>query len=60
MSAFQSHTTSNPSAPAQEAALAAYTQRDRAVAEVAKMVAAFRRRRDLVTGLFAELLPDLP
>ncbi len=60
MSAFQSHTTSNPSAPAQEAALAAYTQRDRAVAEVAKMVTAFRRRRDLVTDLFAELLPDLP
>jgi aspartate aminotransferase len=60
MSAFQSHTTSNPSAPAQEAALAAYTQRDRAVAEVEKMVAAFRRRRDLVTDLFAELLPDLP
>jgi len=60
MSAFQSHTTSNPSAPAQEAALAAYTQRDRAAAEVAKMVTAFRRRRNLVTDLFAELLPDLP
>lgn len=60
MSAFQSHTTSNPSAPAQEAALAAYTLRDKAAAEVATMVGAFRRRRNLVTDLFAELLPDLP
>jgi aspartate aminotransferase len=60
MSAFQSHTTSNPSSPAQEAALAAYTERDRAEAEVGKMVEAFRRRRDLVTALFAELVPSLP
>jgi aspartate aminotransferase len=60
MSAFQSHTTSNPSSPAQEAALAAYTERDRAMSEVSEMVKAFRRRRDLVTTLFAELLPSLP
>jgi aspartate aminotransferase len=60
MSAFQSHTTSNPSSPAQEAALAAYTDRDRAQAEVARMVEAFRRRRDLVTNLFAEVVPGLP
>jgi aspartate aminotransferase len=60
MSAFQSHTTSNPSSPAQEAALAAYTERDRAEAEVNGMVNAFRRRRDLVTRLFAELVPGLP
>jgi aspartate aminotransferase len=60
MSAFQSHTTSNPSSPAQEAALAAYTERDRAEAEVSTMVEAFRRRRDLVTTLFADLLPSLP
>jgi aspartate aminotransferase len=60
MSAFQSHTTSNPSSPAQEAALAAYTERNRAEAEVARMVEAFRRRRDLVTDLFAELVPSLP
>ncbi len=59
MSAFQSHTTSNPSSPAQEAALAAYAERDRAEAEVSKMAKAFRRRRDLVTALFAELLPSL-
>jgi aspartate aminotransferase len=60
ISAFQSHTTSNPSSPAQEAALAAYTDRERADAEVARMVEAFRRRRDLVTALFAEFLPSLP
>lgn len=59
MSAFQSHTTSNPSSPAQEAALAAYLDRERADAEVKRMVEAFRRRRDLVTGLFDELLPGL-
>jgi len=59
MSAFQSHTTSNPSSPAQEAALAAYSQRDRGLAEVNKMVRAFRRRRDLVTALFDEFLPNL-
>jgi len=59
MSAFQSHTTSNPSSPAQEAALAAYTERDRSQAEVRKMVRAFRRRRDLVTALFDEFLPNL-
>jgi aspartate aminotransferase len=59
MSAFQSHTTSNPSSPAQEAALAAYEQRDRAEKEVNGMVKAFRRRRDLVTSLFDELLPGL-
>jgi aspartate aminotransferase len=60
MSAFQSHTTSNPSSPSQEAALVAYTERERAAGEVGKMVDAFRRRRDLVTRLFQELLPDLP
>ena len=60
MSAFQSHTTSNPSTPSQEAALAAYVEGDRARAEVGRMVAAFRRRRDLVTGLFDELFPELP
>jgi len=59
MSAFQSHTTSNPSSPAQEAALAAYVETERAEAEVRRMVEAFRRRRDLVTGLFDELLPNL-
>jgi aspartate aminotransferase len=60
MSAFQSHTTSNPSAPSQEAALAAYSQPERSGADVRRMVEAFRRRRDLVTRLFDELLPRLP
>jgi len=59
MSAFQSHTTSNPSSPAQEAALAAYVETKRAEVEVKGMVEAFRRRRDLVTALFDKLLPGL-
>lgn len=60
MSAFQSHTTSNPASPSQEAALAAFSERDRAGADVRRMVQAFRRRRDLVASLFDELLPGLP
>jgi aspartate aminotransferase len=60
MSALQSHTTSNPASPSQEAAMAAYAQPERAQAEVERMVQAFRRRRDLVVRLFDELLPDLP
>ena len=58
MADLQSHTTSNPSSPAQMAALAAYRDWDRAVEEVDRMAAAFRRRRDLATRLFDELLPD--
>jgi len=57
LSALQSHTTSNPATPSQLAALAAYTEHDRARAAVEEMVKAFRRRRDLVTGLMDELLP---
>jgi aspartate aminotransferase len=57
MSDLQSHMTSNPSAPAQQAVLAAYTQWDRSMKEVARMVEAFKRRRDLATRLFGELLP---
>lgn len=56
--ALQSHTTSNAAAPSQAAALAAFGSRDRAEAAVAGMVAAFKRRRDLVTGLMADLLPE--
>jgi aspartate aminotransferase len=59
MADLQSHMTSNPSAPAQMAALAAYSDWDRAMGEVDRMVEAFRRRRDLATSLFGELLPDL-
>lgn len=59
MSALQSQTTSNPAAPSQIAALAAFQHPDRAREEVRAMVAAFRRRRDLVVGLFGELLPEV-
>lgn len=58
MSDFQSHTTSNASSPAQQAALAAYQNWDRSLQEVARMVEAFRRRRDLAKSLFDRLLPD--
>jgi aspartate/methionine/tyrosine aminotransferase len=57
MADLQSHMTSNPSAPAQMAALAAFSDWDRSMEEVDRMVAAFRRRRDLATRLFSELLP---
>ncbi len=56
--ALQGHTTSNAAAPSQAAALAAYGERDCAEAAVAEMVAAFKRRRDLVAGLMSDLLPE--
>ncbi len=59
-SALQSHVSSNPATPSQMAALAAYSDPERAEGDVAEMVEAFRRRRDLVTRLFDELLPDFP
>ena len=58
MADLQSHMTSNPSAPAQQAALAAYTDWDRSLEEVGRMVEAFKRRRDLAKKLLDELLPD--
>ncbi len=58
--ALQSHTTSNASAPSQMAALAAYSDPHRALKASAEMTMAFRRRRDLVTRLFGERLPELP
>lgn len=48
MTAVQSHTTSNPAAVSQHAALAALTNRDAANAAVDSMVEAFRRRRNAV------------
>jgi aspartate aminotransferase len=57
--ALQSQMTSNPTTPAQVAMLAAYTQVEAAEAAVADMVAAFQRRRDLVTTRMRELLPDV-
>jgi aspartate aminotransferase len=59
ISALQSHTTSNAAAPSQFAALRALTERDRADTEIRGMVAAFRRRRDLVIRLLRERLPGL-
>lgn len=59
LAALQSHTTSNPAAPSQRAALAAFTQPERARDEVRTMLGAFRRRRDLVVRLLGELLPEV-
>ena len=58
LGAVQSHVSSNASSPSQVAALAAYTEKEKTAKSVSEMVAAFRRRRDLVTRLFDELLPD--
>jgi aspartate aminotransferase len=60
IAALQSQTTSNPSAPAQYAALAALADPDRADAEIRTMVQAFRRRRNLVVEGFRAHLPHLP
>jgi len=48
MTAFQSHTTSNPAAVSQYAALAALSHVDEADAAVAHMAAAFHQRRNAV------------
>jgi aspartate aminotransferase len=58
--ALQSQITSNPTTPAQVAALAAYSNVEASAAAVAKMAAAFRRRRELVTSRMRELLPGVP
>ena len=60
LGALQSHITSNPSAPSQMAALAAYGNPERTVEAVAEMRAAFHRRRDLMVRLFQQRLPQLP
>jgi aspartate/methionine/tyrosine aminotransferase len=60
MTALQSQITSNPTTPAQAAALEAYANARAASASVAEMAAAFRRRRALVTTRMRELLPDVP
>lgn len=51
---LQSQTTSNPSTPAQHAALAALTEHDTAEESIAAMVRAFRQRRDAALAIFAE------
>lgn len=58
MAALQTHITSGASHPAQWAAAAAFGD-ERVEAEVAAMVEAFRRRRDLVVSHFRKHLPGL-
>lgn len=53
MSAFQSHTTSNPATVSQHAALAALTQTAEADRSIAAMVAEFKQRRDAAMKVFA-------
>ncbi len=60
MTAFQSHVSLNAATPSQMAALEGLTRGDRGRADHNRMLDAFRRRRDLVTGLFDELLPHCP
>ncbi|MGH7700269.1 MAG: pyridoxal phosphate-dependent aminotransferase [Gemmatimonadales bacterium] len=56
MAALQSHTTTGANHPAQYAAAAALSD-ERVEADVARMVAEFRKRRDLVVGRFRKHLP---
>lgn len=58
LGAVQSHVSSNASTPTQVGVLAAFTETAKTDKAVKEMVAAFRRRRDLVTKLFDELLPE--
>jgi aspartate aminotransferase len=58
MAAFQSQTTTGANHPAQWAAVTAFTD-DKVEAEVVKMVAAFRRRRDYVVGRFRDEAPGI-
>ena len=60
MSAFQSHVSLNAATPSQVAALEALTRDADATRARARMLRAFRRRRELVTRLFDELLPGCP
>jgi len=58
LSALQSHVSSNASSPAQYAALAAYSDSERAQQAVKAMVRVFEQRRDKVIAQLAEQLPD--
>ncbi len=60
MSAFQSHVSLNAATPSQVATLEGLTRGDDAARDKARMLDAFRRRRELVTRLFDELLPGCP
>ena len=58
MAAFQSHTTTGANHPAQWAAAAAFLD-ERVDAEVTRMVAAFRRRRDYLVDRFRREAPGV-
>jgi aspartate aminotransferase len=58
MAALQSHTTTGANHPAQWAAATAFTD-EKVDAEVTRMVAAFRRRRDYLVGRFREDAPGI-
>jgi aspartate aminotransferase len=58
MAALQSHTTTGANHPAQWAAAAAFTD-ERVEAEVVRMVAAFRRRRDSLVERFRREAPGI-
>jgi aspartate aminotransferase len=58
MAALQSHTTTGANHPAQWAAATAFAD-DRVDAEVQKMTAAFRRRRDYLVGRFRAEAPGV-
>ena len=57
MSALQSHVSLNAATPSQVAALEGLNRGGEGARDLARMNASFRRRRDLVTRLFDELLP---
>ncbi len=60
MSAFQSHVSLNAATPSQVATFEGLTRQGDAARSKARMLEAFRRRRDLVARLFDELLPGCP
>ncbi|MDE2652814.1 MAG: pyridoxal phosphate-dependent aminotransferase [Gemmatimonadota bacterium] len=60
MSAFQSHVSLNAATPSQVATFEGLTRQGDAARSKARMLEAFRRRRELVTRLFDELLPGCP
>lgn len=59
MTAFQSHTTSNPSTPAQHATVAALTRTAEADAAIKAMVAEFHVRRDSAVAILRAGISDL-
>jgi aspartate aminotransferase len=58
MAALQSHTTTGANHPAQWASVTAFND-ERVAQDVTRMVAAFRRRRDLLVGRFRTEVPGV-